>query len=51
MSTEIGLYIRRRVQELLNQNWSAQEIIQQLEAIHGKRIVVDTLAAVKSEKF
>jgi hypothetical protein len=30
--SEIEKYIQRRVQELLNQNWSEQEIVQQLEA-------------------
>jgi len=49
--TKIERYIERRVRELLAERKSDRDIIQQLEAVHGRKIVLDTLhAAVKSEK-
>jgi len=37
-------YLQRRVSELLNQNWSEHDIVQQLEAVVGRKAVVAEIA-------
>ncbi|HXJ11032.1 MAG TPA: hypothetical protein VNH19_02075 [Candidatus Limnocylindrales bacterium] len=42
-------YLQRRVSELLNQNWPEHHIVQQLEAVVGRKAVVAEIAKQKSE--
>lgn len=43
-------YAKRRVHELREQGHSDQDIVQQLEAVVGKKVVIETLAAIRSGK-
>jgi hypothetical protein len=47
MDTKLEKYVERRVRELLAQGKSDSEVVQQLEAIGGRREVVRILSAAK----
>jgi hypothetical protein len=40
-------YLQRRVSELLNQKWSEHGIVQQLQAVVGRKAVVAEIAKQK----
>lgn len=42
-------YVTRRVQQLLKEGWTDHDIIQQLEAVTGRKLVVETLAKAKKK--
>jgi hypothetical protein len=46
-SRSIEEYLQRRVSELLNQNWPEHDIIQQLEAVVGRKAVAAEIAKQK----
>jgi len=43
-SKSISEYIERRVQELISAGWPDWKIIQQLEAVNGRKKVVEEIA-------
>ncbi len=46
-SRNIEEYLQRRVAELLKANWSEHDIVQQLEAVVGRKAVIEELARQK----
>jgi hypothetical protein len=46
-SRSIEEYLQRRVSELLNQNWPEHDIVQQLEAVVGRKAVVAEITKQK----
>jgi hypothetical protein len=46
-SKTVEEYIERRVRELLNQNWTDHDIIQQLSGFAGRKVVAAEIAKQK----